>query len=561
MKTQLRKALLAAMALALSTSIFTGCSKKNDLEHIDLNTSTVSTTSTTTVTSEPIKLSDSKKLFKDESLDMRCKNWVDNPALADENTAVKGTETEYLFGHGDKVYEDSSGLQYIISGHRMVYLQDLPADGGMNIRREDGTLLYGMKVTNGIEKRTKDLNPSTDYTDYVGKLDFAQFEDDAAYSVFLNNIDLHETYTKKQHTMPISTWLAKYGFGSFVQPGGNTSDTETAQSLAAPKLKLLTGAGEFELTFKVNEEKGEWLNSWVVTYEGEGLEQVAKSTEIEIGEEGLKMSPDAIQNILGFHVIVSEKDKTVNIVTDNKDLVGNGSYTDYVVYSEEDIDDVTMYVVVDKATSYVEPSDKAPQAKSYTLDDTVKVVSETNIGYYKLEEGTFISTSVVDVSKKQTTSEPESKPAPEPESKPEPAPEWTEEPASGAYYINTDYVSAREKALTGSTAVGTFRLNDQVTVVAKTNTGYYKMLNGYFVHGDYLSTTKTEAQKPATSVPFVPTQPTDPSKPKDGDTKVENGKTYVWISGFDIWVEDNGPGGQVGGDYSDIKDPGKPIGS
>lgn len=547
MKTQLRKALLAAMALALSTSIFTGCSKKNDLEHIDLNTSTVSTTSTTTVTSEPIKLSDSKKLFKDESLDMRCKNWVDNPALADENTAVKGTETEYLFGHGDKVYEDSSGLQYIISGHRMVYLQDLPADGGMNIRREDGTLLYGMKVTNGIEKRTKDLNPSTDYTDYVGKLDFAQFEDDAAYSVFLNNIDLHETYTKKQHTMPISTWLAKYGFGSFVQPGGNTSDTETAQSLAAPKLKLLTGAGEFELTFKVNEEKGEWLNSWVVTYEGEGLEQVAKSTEIEIGEEGLKMSPDAIQNILGFHVIVSEKDKTVNIVTDNKDLVGNGSYTDYVVYSEEDIDDVAMYVVVDQAASYVEPSDKSPQAKSYTLDDTVKVVSETNIGYYKLEDGTFISTAVVDVSKKQTTSETESKPAPEPE----PAPEWTEEPASGAYYINTDYASAREKALVGSKTVGTFSLNDQVTVVAKTNTGYYKMLNGYFVHGDYLSTTKTEATPPATSVPFVPTEPTKPnSGPKDGETKVENGKTYIWNDAFGVWMED-GVGGNTGPDYSD----------
>lgn len=136
-------------------------------------------------------------------------------------------------------------------------------------------------------------------------------------------------------------------------------------------------------------------------------------------------------------------------------------------------------------------------------------------------------------SESTTTSETESKPAPEPE----PAPEWTEEPASGAYYINTDYASAREKALVGSKTVGTFSLNDQVTVVAKTNTGYYKMLNGYFVHGDYLSTTKTEAQKPATSVPFVPTQPTDPSKPKDGDTKVENGVPYIYDSLNDAWLD------------------------
>lgn len=130
-----------------------------------------------------------------------------------------------------------------------------------------------------------------------------------------------------------------------------------------------------------------------------------------------------------------------------------------------------------------------------------------------------------------TTSETESKPAPEPE----PTPEWTEEPASGAYYINTDYASAREKALVGSKTVGTFSLNDQVTVVAKTNTGYYKMQNGYFVHGDYLSTTKTEATPPATSVPFVPTEPVDPSKPKDGDIKVENGVTYRYDAFLGMW--------------------------
>lgn len=101
-------------------------------------------------------------------------------------------------------------------------------------------------------------------------------------------------------------------------------------------------------------------------------------------------------------------------------------------------------------------------------------------------------------------------------------------------------MSAREKALTGSKSVYTFRLNEQVTVVAKTNTGYYKLLSGDYVHGDYLSTTKTEEQKPATSVPFVPTQPS--SGPKNGDTKVENGKTYIWNSDFNEWEQMAEPG-------------------
>lgn len=89
-----------------------------------------------------------------------------------------------------------------------------------------------------------------------------------------------------------------------------------------------------------------------------------------------------------------------------------------------------------------------------------------------------------------------------------PAPEWTETKASGTKYVNTDCYS-RKKAVLGADTVKLYSVNDKVTVTAKTNTGYYKLSDGSFIHGDYLSdnkvaqttttTKKAEAPKPATA--------------------------------------------------------------
>lgn len=66
-------------------------------------------------------------------------------------------------------------------------------------------------------------------------------------------------------------------------------------------------------------------------------------------------------------------------------------------------------------------------------------------------------------------------------------PKWTETPVSGELYVNTDYIYSRIKAIQGSERVKQYRLNDKVTVVAKTDTDYYKLSDGTFIHGDYLS--------------------------------------------------------------------------
>ena len=100
-----------------------------------------------------------------------------------------------------------------------------------------------------------------------------------------------------------------------------------------------------------------------------------------------------------------------------------------------------------------------------------------------------------------------------------PATEWTETKASGTKYVNTDCYS-RKKAVLGADTVKLYSVNDKVTVTAKTNTGYYKLSDGSFIHGDYLSDSKiviqttTTAKKAETPKPATTTTKKQESKPK-----------------------------------------------
>ena len=70
-------------------------------------------------------------------------------------------------------------------------------------------------------------------------------------------------------------------------------------------------------------------------------------------------------------------------------------------------------------------------------------------------------------------------------------PSWTEQPASGVMYVNTDGISSVEVAQIGSKKMKRYSLNDAVTVVAFTNTDYYKLEDGTFIHADFLSYSET----------------------------------------------------------------------
>lgn len=97
-----------------------------------------------------------------------------------------------------------------------------------------------------------------------------------------------------------------------------------------------------------------------------------------------------------------------------------------------------------------------------------------------------------------------------------PTPEWTETKASGTKYVNTDCYS-RKKAVLGAETVKLYNVNDKVTVTAKTDTGYFKLSDGSFIHSDYLSDNKV-AQTTIT------TKKAETPKPSQTTTKKQEGK-------------------------------------
>ncbi len=98
-----------------------------------------------------------------------------------------------------------------------------------------------------------------------------------------------------------------------------------------------------------------------------------------------------------------------------------------------------------------------------------------------------------------------------------PAPEWTEEKVSATKYVNTDCYS-RKKAVLGAEAVKAYNVNDKVTVTAKTDTGYFKLSDDSFIHGDYLSDSKTVIQTTTT------TKKAEAPKPSQTTTKKQESK-------------------------------------
>lgn len=98
-----------------------------------------------------------------------------------------------------------------------------------------------------------------------------------------------------------------------------------------------------------------------------------------------------------------------------------------------------------------------------------------------------------------------------------PAPEWTEIKASGTKYVNTDCYS-RKKAVLGADTVKLYSVNDKVTVTAKTDTGYYKLDTGAYIHSDYLSDNKV-AQTATTT-----TKKAEAPKPSQTTTKKQESK-------------------------------------
>ena len=137
-----------------------------------------------------------------------------------------------------------------------------------------------------------------------------------------------------------------------------------------------------------------------------------------------------------------------------------------------------------------------PKAETTTAQTTaVTTAVTTKPQETKKAETTAAATAAVTTAKpKPTTTAATTKPAPE----------WTESKASGTKYVNTDCYS-RKKAVLGAETVKLYSVNDKVTVTAKTDTGYYKLNTGAYIHSDYLSDSKvTQSAAPATKKTETP---------------------------------------------------------
>lgn len=121
-----------------------------------------------------------------------------------------------------------------------------------------------------------------------------------------------------------------------------------------------------------------------------------------------------------------------------------------------------------------------------------------------------------------------------------PVPEWTETKAEGKRYLAVSCYS-RKKALLGAETVKLYDINDEVTVTAITDTGYYKLKDGTFIHSDYLSeekvvmttvvTTTTTTTTTATTPAPKPVPVTSTMKRENKPKPVQNGK-YI-SSGYE----------------------------
>jgi len=98
-----------------------------------------------------------------------------------------------------------------------------------------------------------------------------------------------------------------------------------------------------------------------------------------------------------------------------------------------------------------------------------------------------------------------------------PKPAWTEKKCSGTMYINISSCSARKEGLQGAEVVSYKYYGDAVNIAALTDTGYYKLDDGTYIHSDYLSKTK-----PAETTTTVTTSAPKQTTPSKSDSQISS---------------------------------------
>lgn len=151
------------------------------------------------------------------------------------------------------------------------------------------------------------------------------------------------------------------------------------------------------------------------------------------------------------------------------------------------------------ATTPVEEQKVPTKANKHNEAQETTVVTSTTTSATTTAKATSVTTTAKTT---QTTAATTKATTPATTAAPKPA--WAEKKCSGTMYINISSCSARKEGLQGSEVVSYKYYGDAVEVIALTDTGYYKLDDGTYIHGDYLSETKPAVTTvPATAKPTV----------------------------------------------------------
>lgn len=363
LKNSIRRAVTLTIASALATTVFVGCTKQ---EPVDSNTSTTISSTTTAITND---LTPGITDTGVEDSGIQFKYWYDGD-LAVETQKLSATATDAMALTGAHfmdieklpIRKDTDGNEYIISGRTQVYL----SHGKMASK----DLYAFLRDDEGYRYYTILPAPVKDLLDIFGarmlasgKTQAATFEERVSsndqleeinkgleYDVFLNNIDIGNTFSESDSMIDISSILQNYSLGCYL------ADSNT--------LRLYTACGNVDIEFI------ETNGTYTLKYSTNETYEYVSTDEVGVSDSRVMMSLDAIQRYLGYQVEVY--DNFINIVTDNKDILTDDHSIDLDVATEVSDSNLNDYdtdkPIDEQLPEDYKPADDNPLADAEVYD-------------------------------------------------------------------------------------------------------------------------------------------------------------------------------------------------
>ena len=297
--------------MATFTAFFTGCS--GNQPDPDISSSTSTSTSADITPGVPIS---------DSEFSVQFAYWYDSIKETFDNK-FEATEKKLL--DSVPIYADATGNEFIVSGREALSLtggQISPNDLYRNLRKEGTGERYYITLEEpaaeiaskfrAILEENNAKAPET-YEERRSSDNRLTLAGTMEYKVFLNNIDTGLTFKLSDNRIEIYPDLFKHQLAWFK---GNPTESTAV-------LRLFTGAGLVNIAIS---ETPEGIYEW--SYQEPGSDTFTKKgyankNDFAYSEGTFSISLDKIQTLLGYDIDVY--DTFINIVTDNKDLVGEGS--------------------------------------------------------------------------------------------------------------------------------------------------------------------------------------------------------------------------------------------